>query len=117
MSRSKYNVAYQNPAAGFSCVAANDRTEIVSRDQPVWSVSVRRLAVIASVQIHVGPKGDPITLRQGERITFRTTPAYCGIFFSAAAGGAGALAEILAVQSADDDTRTGSGPAFEVVGT
>lgn len=111
---SKYSVAYTNPEQGISCVAANDRTEIVSPDQPVWAISVRRLAVVASIQLHIGKRGAPITMRQGNRITFRNRPVLAGIYLSSAAGGAGALAEIVAVHSADDDSGREGGPAFEI---
>ena len=96
MSKSK-QPNYQQPPA-IDCAAAVNRVEIIPRGMPVSSINVRELAVITKVQIHLGQRGDGITLRQGEGIEAEPGAAFeDGVFFSCAAGGGGALATLLAV--------------------
>jgi hypothetical protein len=107
----RYSVSYDDRS--IPCVVANDRTEVIGPDIPIWAVSVRLLTTVTSVQLRVGRSGRPITMRQGNRLTFRRNPTQAGIYLDSAAGGGAAAAEILVVTQANDGDE--KGPAFEVM--
>lgn len=90
--------------------------EVIGLGRSLRGIYLRRLAVIASVQVRIGRNGREFTLRQGEGIeSWATGPALSsGVYVSqAVAGGAGAESEWVAV--GDDQEGDVRGPAFRVV--
>lgn len=92
-----------------SLVAANDRVRVVAQNTPMSHVSLRRLAVVASVQVALGRDGPLFTMRQGDAIRVRRELVLSGLFVSNPAGGAGAEAEFFIDVSGDMH-----GPTVEV---
>lgn len=88
-------------------------TELAELGAPIRAVYVRKLTTTTEVQIKVGRNGGLVTLRQGEGIEAPGPSMTAGIFISAAAGGAGAGAEITMVR--DDRENDVVGPTFRVV--